>query len=54
LTAWSPAQGFRADDPERGPAASVSIKFKRDRNEMTIIVRCVNGEPTAEVVPDDD
>jgi len=54
LTAWSPAQGFRADDPVRGPAAAVTIKFKKDRNEMTIVVRCVNGEPTAQVIPDDD
>jgi len=54
LSSWSPAQGYRADDPVRGPASSVSIKFKRDREEMTIIVTCRAGEPIAQVIPDDD
>ncbi len=54
LTSWSPAQGFRADDPEPGPAAEARIKFKKDKNEMRVVVTCAGGRPTARVIPDDD
>ena len=54
LTSWSPAQGYRADDPERGPAAEARITFKRDRDELRVVVTCVDGQPTARVIPDHD
>jgi len=54
MTAWSPASGYRADDEFQGPAVTVSITFKKGREEMLVNVTCVNGEPVVQVVPDDD
>ncbi|RKE02653.1 hypothetical protein C8E86_7961 [Catellatospora citrea] len=54
LASWSPAQGYRADDPEPGPAKEARIKFKRDKNEMRVVVTCQGAEPVARVIPDND
>ncbi|GAB4058278.1 hypothetical protein GCM10028775_64970 [Catellatospora paridis] len=54
LTSWSPAQGFRADDPEPGPAKEARIRFKKDKNEMRVVVTCTGAEPVARVIPDND
>ncbi|MBB5874237.1 hypothetical protein F4553_007671 [Allocatelliglobosispora scoriae] len=50
LTSWSPAQGYRVDDAERGPAAEVRVKFKRGKDELRVFVTCVGGVPTARSV----
>ncbi|MFC7245565.1 hypothetical protein ACFQO7_24090 [Catellatospora aurea] len=54
LASWSPAPGYRADDPEPGPADRARIKFKKGKTEMRVVVTCAGDEPTAEVIPDDD
>lgn len=55
LDAWSPAPGFRVVDAKRGPAASVSIRFKRDDEaEGRTVITCVGDEPTATALPHDD
>src|SRR5215472_16406389 len=45
LQLWVPAQGFRADDPHRGPAAVASVTFERLRSEMILRVSCASGTP---------
>ncbi|MFC4059425.1 hypothetical protein ACFOWE_14050 [Planomonospora corallina] len=40
LRAWSPAQGFRVDDAERGPAARVRVEFESDETDVEVEVRC--------------
>jgi len=52
LQLWVPAQGFRADDPHRGPAAVASVTFERLRSEMILRVSCVSGTPVAQVSRD--
>jgi hypothetical protein len=52
LLRWTPATGFRADDPRMGPAATVSVRFEstagsRDDEDLTVTVHCVNGTATA-------
>ncbi|MEU8076346.1 hypothetical protein AB0B31_12955 [Catellatospora citrea] len=46
LASWSPAQGYRADDPEPGPAREARIKFKKDKNEMRVVVTCRERNPS--------
>jgi hypothetical protein len=53
LRSWSPAQGFRTDEVERGPAAITSIKFKSGKDELRITVTCQAGEPVAVTATDD-
>lgn len=50
---WSPAQGFRVDDAERGPAREVRVEFESGDQEVEISVRCVDGEPDAAIEGDD-
>ncbi|GAA1413143.1 hypothetical protein GCM10009662_56790 [Catellatospora coxensis] len=54
LASWSPAPGYRADDPEPGPADRARIKFKKGKTELRVVVTCTGDEPVAEVIPDDD
>jgi hypothetical protein len=49
LVSWSPAQGFRSDHVERGPALQASVRFESDDAKVTLAVRCVGGEPQATV-----
>jgi len=48
LVSWSPAQGYRVNHVQRGPATVVSVTFRstttRTGNEIEI--RCVAGTPT--------
>jgi hypothetical protein len=54
LDSWTPNPGFRADDPVRGPAAQVSVRFESDSSgEFTVSATCVNGVPTLATVADD-
>ncbi|WP_068922031.1 hypothetical protein [Planobispora rosea] len=46
LRAWSPAQGFRVDDVERGPAARARVEFESDETDVKIEVWCsADGSP---------
>lgn len=51
LVSWSPAQGYRAGDVDRGPDDDVEVKFEGPSGEYELKVRCVGREPVA--VPDD-
>jgi hypothetical protein len=53
LVAWYPAQGFGADDLERGPAAVVSLKFKSDDAEYEVTVECAADGPAVRTRKDD-
>jgi hypothetical protein len=52
VLSWTPAQGFRTDKVERGPAAEVQVEFESDDRDVKVELRCEDGRPTAEV--DDD
>ncbi len=54
LVSWSPNPGWRADDPVRGPAAEVSVRFESDvAEDYKVTATCVNGAPVAVLGPDD-
>jgi hypothetical protein len=42
---WSPAQGFRADDVFRGPAATARVTFENLTVEVEMSITCVDGVP---------
>ena len=52
LVSWSPAQGYRTDDVNRGPAAAASVKFKSSDTEVTVTATCVGDEPQAATATD--
>jgi len=56
LVSWTPNPGYRADDPVRGPAAKVSLKFESDTaNDVTVNVTCADGQALKkELVEADD
>ena len=43
LVLWSPAQGFRAGDVRRGPAAIARVKFETGGREIKMQVFCDGG-----------
>ncbi|MBB5080303.1 hypothetical protein [Nonomuraea endophytica] len=46
LRNWSPFQGYSVDDPEPGPAPSLTVEFDREEGEdVEVVVRCQNGRP---------
>ena len=49
VLAWTPAQGFRTEDDERGPAREVKVEFESDDDDIRVEVRCVDGLPSAEI-----
>ncbi|MEU4533325.1 hypothetical protein AB0G15_00540 [Streptosporangium sp. NPDC023825] len=50
LRSWSPAQGFQADDVERGPAARARVEFETEEDEIKVEVRCASdGSPVHSV-----
>ncbi|MBG0815963.1 hypothetical protein [Planomonospora sp. ID82291] len=50
LRTWSPAQGFRVDDVERGPAARARVEFESDEADVKVEVRCgADGLPVHRV-----
>jgi hypothetical protein len=54
--AWSPETGYRADDPRRGPAATVSVRFESDTKDIEVQAQCsATGTVTltSEIAPDD-
>lgn len=55
LVSWSPNPGWRADDPERGPAVQVSVRFESDTDaDYKVTATCVDGAPVVNLGPDDD
>jgi hypothetical protein len=53
VLSWSPAQGFRVDNAEHGPAREVELEFESSDDDIEVKVRCVDGVPT-DVEQDDD
>lgn len=53
LLSWSPAQGFRVDNAERGPAREVEVEFESGDDDIEVKIRCVDGVPV-DVENDDD
>ncbi|MGJ6960790.1 hypothetical protein ACSDR0_02690 [Streptosporangium sp. G11] len=50
LRSWSPAQGFQADDVERGPAGRARVEFESEEDEVKIEVHCAaDGSPVHRV-----
>jgi len=55
LVSWSPNPGFRSDDPVRGPAAYVSVRFESDYNaDYKVTGSCADGVATILAGPDVD
>ncbi|WP_428961678.1 septum formation initiator [Micromonospora fluostatini] len=52
LVAWTPAQGYRTVEFERGPDDDVEVTFAGPGGEHELQVECVGGEPV--LIPDDD
>lgn len=52
VLSWTPAQGYRTKEVERGPAHEVKVEFESDDGDVKIELRCVDGVPSAEI--DDD
>lgn len=53
LLSWSPAQGFRADDVDDGPADEAELTFESDSTDVDVSVECVGGRPRTSVEVDD-
>ncbi|WP_440099599.1 hypothetical protein [Streptosporangium sp. H16] len=50
LRSWSPAQGFQADDVERGPAGRARVEFESEEDEVKVEVHCAaDGSPVHSV-----
>ncbi|GAA2854097.1 hypothetical protein GCM10010517_12100 [Streptosporangium fragile] len=50
LRSWSPAQGFQADDVERGPGQRARVEFEAEETEVKVEVRCsADGTPVHRV-----
>ncbi|WP_440083093.1 hypothetical protein [Streptosporangium sp. LJ11] len=50
LRSWSPAQGFQADDVERGPADRARVEFESEEDEVKVEVHCAaDGSPVHSV-----
>jgi hypothetical protein len=47
LRSWSPALGFQVGSSVRGPAATASVQFESATQELTMVVSCSTGVPTA-------
>ncbi|MEU0153555.1 septum formation initiator [Micromonospora fulviviridis] len=51
LVSWSPAQGYRVKDVDRGPDDHVEVRFVGAEGEHELRLRCRGGEPA--VTPHD-
>jgi hypothetical protein len=47
LQSWSPAQGFEVSSSVRGPAATAQVTFESGTLEVTMVVSCSGGMPSA-------
>ncbi|MGC5031740.1 septum formation initiator [Micromonospora sp. DT229] len=48
LVSWTPRQGYRVDDYDRGPDDDAEVSFVGPSGEHELSVRCVNGVPVLE------
>jgi hypothetical protein len=54
LLSWSPSPGYRADDPVRGPAATVSVRFESDvAQDLIVSASCAGTTASISTAPDD-
>jgi hypothetical protein len=53
LYGWAPAPGYRVDDMRRGPGSVVTITFKSDQHEVSVIAHCT-GDTVEPTVRNDD
>jgi hypothetical protein len=53
LVSWSPLADYRAIEVDRGPAATVGLKFRGERREVEIDAWCADGVPAARIEQDD-
>ncbi|MCI0687046.1 MAG: hypothetical protein L0Y54_07405 [Sporichthyaceae bacterium] len=50
LESWSPDDGFRVHDEQRGPARTASVEFRSDDDDRyTFLVSCQSSQPTLDV-----
>jgi hypothetical protein len=53
LYGWAPAPGYHIDDVRRGPANVVTITFKSDQHEVSVIAHCT-GDVVQPTIRNDD
>lgn len=53
VLSWSPAQGYRVDDGDHGPAREVEVEFESGEQDVEVKVRCAGGVPDAAIESDD-
>lgn len=54
LVYWSPAQGYRAEDVQRGPTETASLHFTGASREIEVKITCLAGEPRLSVEEEDE
>jgi len=47
LISWSPLQGYEVDGVARGPAATARVTFASNVSQVTMVVSCSGGVPSA-------
>jgi len=47
LLSWSPLQGYEIDDVVRGPAPAARVTFESNGGDVTMVVTCSGGVPSA-------
>jgi len=55
VLSWTPAQGYRADDIERGPSDDdAGLKFESENREIKVKLSCAHGIATAHTTTSTD
>jgi hypothetical protein len=54
LVSWTPDQGYRATDVDRGPDDDAEVTFAGSGHDIEVEVRCVDGVPVASQIRDTD
>jgi hypothetical protein len=49
LSSWEPAKGHVLDEVDPGPAAIVSVTFRRGKTFVEMVVTCRTGTASAEI-----
>ena len=49
LVSWSPAQGYRVNEVQRGPGEEAQIDFESDRSSVSVTYRCTSSGPVQQV-----
>lgn len=53
LLSWSPAQGYRVDNADRGPDQTVEVEFESSDHEVEVEIHCEDGVPERSAEVDD-